>query len=108
MAKEIEQSVVDLLQEQIDALDNRVQLLEIIAKKGGGGPAASEGPKLKKVIQVNIGKQKFFCETEQEVQILNAKHPGGTSESFTLELDEATADSYLNRPENKEALKRAS
>ena len=103
MAK-MEQDVVVLLQEQIDALDNRVQLLEIIAKKGGSQDLGQSEVQFKKVIQVNIGTSKYFCETQEEVLALSAKNPGLPTETFNVELPVAIANEYLNDAENKAAI----
>jgi len=58
--------------EEMDALKNQMQLLQIIATQASEAP-----PKVvnKKVIQINIDGKSYFCETTEEKAIFFANHP---------------------------------
>ena len=59
-------------QRQIEALQNQIQLLQIIATQASEAP-----PKVvnKKVIQINLDSKKYFCETTEEKAIFFKNHP---------------------------------
>lgn len=92
------------LEEKLNILENRVQLLEIIAKAGTQQQLA-EMPKTKKVIQINAYKggrgEKYFCMTQQEQSIFAENNPGVKTETFKVELPDYVANERLNDPENK-------
>ncbi len=89
--------------DRLDNLENRVDLLEIIAKKAMSvvPEKEPEQEKMKKVIQINAGSKKFFCMTSLDERIFAENNPGVKTESFHVELLETIADAYLNDPENK-------
>jgi len=113
------------IQEKLKDLENRVQLLEIIAKKQAlETQPETQQNEMKKVIQINtkpklskpnynnkgelIAKAEiiergrtYFCSTPQEQHIFTENNPGVETESFTVELPVISADKYLNDPENK-------
>lgn len=115
---------IEELQEKVDALENRVQLLEIIAKKQLVVETKTEPDETKKVIQINtlpklakarynnkgelIEKEKviesgksYFCTTPQEQHIFSENNPSVETESFNVDLPVLVANEYLNDPENK-------
>ena len=58
--------------EEMDALKNQIQLLQIIATQ------ASEAPQKvtnKEIIQINMDSTKYFCETTEEKHIFLKNHP---------------------------------
>lgn len=59
-------------QEEIDALKNQIQLLQIIATQASEAP-----PKVlnKPIIQINCDGKKHFCETVEEKAIFFDNHP---------------------------------
>ncbi len=88
--------------ERIDSLENRVELLEIIAKKGSPGGLSEEIQRdVKKVIQINAKGRKYFCETDLEQHLFTENNPGVVTESYNIELPTDIADRYLSNPENK-------
>lgn len=112
------------IEEKLDGLENRVQLLEIIAKKQMVAEVQPELDAMKKVIQINtlpklskprynnkgelIAKaaviepgKSYFCTTPQEQHIFSENNPGVETESFNIDLPVSTANEYLNNPENK-------
>lgn len=93
-------TILGKLQEKVDELENRVQLLEIIAKQGLK-VSAEPTQTVKKVIQINAKGKRYFCETTQEQQVFSENNPGVKTETFSIELPVADADKYLNDPENK-------
>jgi len=84
--------------EKLNELTNRVELLEIIAKKGSGEESR---PATKEIIQINMGDKKYFCETQLEHQAFKENNPTAKTESFNVEMPTDQADKYLNDPENK-------
>lgn len=90
------------VQEKLDDLENRVELLEIIAKKEAPETQIEETQsQVKKVIQINAKGKKYFCTTPLEQQIFSENNPGVKTETYTLELPVFIVDKYLNDPENK-------
>ncbi|MBN2591632.1 MAG: hypothetical protein JXA96_17330 [Sedimentisphaerales bacterium] len=63
-------------------------------------------PGYMKVIQINMGKNKYFCETEEQERIFTEKHSGMKTESFKIELPVSSARKYLDDPVNKAAFER--
>jgi len=59
-------------QEEMDALKNQIQLLQIIATQAADAP-----PKVtnKEIIQINMDSTKYFCETSEEKSIFFKNHP---------------------------------
>ena len=59
-------------QEEMDALKSQIQLLQIIATQASEAP-----PKVvnKKVIQINLDGEKYFCETAEQKSIFFNNHP---------------------------------
>lgn len=107
-AKEQKTMVVtktDEIQEKLAALENRIELLEIIAKKGT--PEIQQETQrevqqeTKKLIQINAKGKKYFCRNRQEQQLFKQNNPGVETEVFEVELAIPTADAYLDDPENK-------
>lgn len=89
-------------QERLNDLENRVELLEIIAKKETSGVQIDEPELLtKKVIQINAKGKKYFCLTPLEQQVFTENNPGVKTETYSLELPAFVADGYLDDPENK-------
>lgn len=128
MAKEIEK--VDVVLLRLDNIENRVELLEVIAKKQlTEVPEETQKQEMKKVIQINTkpklskplhdnkgnltkgveviehGK-KYYCTTPQEQKIFTENNPDVETESFNIELSVADANKYLNDPENKKEFTR--
>ena len=70
--KEIEEK----FQEKMAELENRAQLLEIIARKQvPGSPVESQLQPMKSVIEIIADGKTYFCETAQEKQIFFKNHP---------------------------------
>lgn len=101
MEENIKLTKYDIIQEKLDNLENRVQLLEVIAKKQLTElePLVDE---VKKVIQINAKGKTYFCTTSQEQYIFSQNNPGVETETFNIELPVSLANEYLNKPENKE------
>ena len=95
---------IDFLEARCDDLTNRIELLEIIAKKTG--PAEDEQQKSRKVTQINMGGKKYICETAAEEAIFTENNPGVKTETYHLELPDHIIDGYLNDPENKKQFTR--
>lgn len=91
---------VESLEEHLEDLENRVQLLEIIARKAPEALPEPQ-PETKKIVQINAKGKKYFCETKQEQAIFAENNPGTKTETFDVELHVFAADKYLNDPENK-------
>ena len=89
------------INERINGLANRVELLEIIAKSQPATQPESRPESMKKVIQINARGKTYFCATNQEQQIFTQNNPGVETETFNIELTSDVADRYLNDPENK-------
>jgi hypothetical protein len=87
------------LEDKFTALESRLGLLEIIAKKGG--TQAEPVQEKKKIIQINAQGKKYFCANQEEQRIFEENKPGVKTESFEVELPVFVADRYLNDPENK-------
>lgn len=98
----------DEIQEKLRSLENRIEMLEILAKKQTQENSESQEmeTRLKKVIQINADGKRFFCTTPQEQQIFIENNPGVRMETFNIELLEYTANEYLNDPENKKQFER--
>ena len=58
------------------------------------------------VIQINVGKKRYFCKTQEEQAIFAWNNPGAVTETFKLELPDFIANDYLNDPENKKAFEK--
>ncbi len=58
--------------EEMDALKNQVELLQIIATQASEAPSKVVD---KKVIQINLDSTKYFCETSEEKSIFFKNHP---------------------------------
>lgn len=89
---------LDFVEARCDDLTNRVELLEIIAKKTG--PAEPEGERSRKVTQINMGGKKFICVTAEEESIFAQNNPGVEVETYHIELPEHVIQGYLDDPEN--------
>lgn len=59
--------------EEIDALKNQVELLQIIAKQTTEAPPRVVN---KKVIQINMDGRKYFCESNEEKAVFFENHSG--------------------------------
>lgn len=53
-----------------------------------------------KVIQINMGTNRYFCQTQEEEIEFNKRHAGAKMEKFEIELPISTAREYLDAPEN--------
>lgn len=62
--------------------------------------------KIVEVIQINMGKNRYFCKNSQEQEIFDENHPGAKTESFTIELPDYIAKKYLDNPDNKKQFER--
>lgn len=92
----------DKIQEKLNDLENRVQLLEIIAKKQASETQPEpQQDKPKKIIQINAKGKKYFCETPQEQRIFSENNPGVKTETFNIEMPILIANERLNAPGNK-------
>ncbi len=58
--------------EEMDALKNQIQLLQIIATQASEAPPKTLN---KPVIQINLDSTKYFCETSEEKHIFFKNHP---------------------------------
>ena len=58
--------------EEMDALKNQIQLLQIIATQTADAPPKTLN---KLVIQINMDSTKYFCETSEEKAIFFKNHP---------------------------------
>lgn len=101
MTKDEIESDLIRLQETVEVLKSKMDLLEIIVKQPKAPQAEETQVKLVKVIQINMGKKSYFCKTAEEQQIFAENNPGVKTESFNIELQEVTAEKHLNDPENK-------
>ena len=95
------QDRMDFVEARCDDLTNRLELLEIIAKKTGITEQQDEQEKPRKVIQINMGDKKYICQTAAEEAIFRENNPGIKVETYHLELPEHIAQGYLSDPENK-------
>lgn len=95
---EVVETINKIIEKQED-LENRISLLEIIAKKTEV-PSESQQT-TKKVIQINANGKTYFCETPVEQNIFAENNPGVTMETFNLDMPTFIADKHLNDPENK-------
>ncbi len=59
-------------QREMEALNDKIQLLQIIATQTADAPPAVVN---KKVIQINLDDTKHFCETTEEKAIFFKNHP---------------------------------
>ena len=91
---------VENLKEKFEMLKGKVELLEILAKQPAVPKVEEVQIKLVKVKQINANGKSYFCKTQQEQQVFAENNPGVKTESFDIELQEATAEKYLNDPEN--------
>lgn len=94
------------MQEKLENLENRVQLLEIIAKKAAVETQPTPQEEEKKVIQINANGKKYFCTTQQEQRIFEENNPNAKKETFEVQLPVFVADEYLNDPKNKEQFRK--
>lgn len=90
---------LDFVEARCDDLVNRLELLEIIAKKGDTTEGMQEISR--KVIQINMGGKKYICETAAEVAIFTENNPGAATETYNLELPPHIVQGYLDDPENQ-------
>ena len=89
-------------EDRLNDLENRIQLLEIIAKKVTSETLPEpQQEEMKKVIQINANGKTYFCETSQEQHVFSENNPDVKTETFHIELEDSTARRYLNDPENK-------
>ena len=95
---------LDFVEAQCSDLTNRIELLEIIAKKTGTAEPEQDRPR--KVIQINANGKKYICETDEEVVIFRENNPGAAIETYNLELPDHVIQGYLNDPENKKQFTR--
>jgi hypothetical protein len=98
------ESALELLQEKVAGLKDRLDLMQILIDKLSIQPAPQpeqEIEKTVKVIQINMGEKRFFCKTPEEQQVFQDNNPGAKTESFNIELTPATARGFLDNPENK-------
>ncbi len=95
---------LDFLEARCDDLTNRLELLEIIAKKGG--TAEPEGEQSRKAIQINMGGKKYICETAKEEAIFAENNPGIVTETYRMDLPIHIIEGYRNDPENEKQFTR--
>lgn len=95
---------LDFVEARVDDLVNRLELLEIIAKKTG--PAEQQEETSRKVIQINMGEKKYICLTPAEESIFRENNPGAAIETYHLELPDHTIQEYLDDPKNQKQFTR--
>ncbi len=93
------QDRVDFIEARCDELVNRVELLEIIAKKTSTTEDVQEVSR--KVIQINMGGKTYICETAADEAVFRENNPGAKVETYHLELPDHIIQGYLDDPENK-------
>lgn len=122
--KENEIETINKIIEKQEELENRMSLLEIIAKKSVSEVPLEPQQTMKKVIQIStmpkmskakynnkrelIAKEEviepgktYFCTTPQEQSIFADNNPDVKVETFNIEMPTFVADKHLNDPENK-------
>lgn len=95
---------LDFVEARCDDLTNRIELLEIIAKKAGSAEDVQETSR--KVIQINMGGKKYICETAAEEAIFTENNPDAVKETYHLELPDHIIQGYLDDPENQKQFTR--
>lgn len=96
-----EKQEISDIQEELNALKNRVELLEIIAKKGTAAAESEPQQRTKKVIQINAKGRKYFCTTPEEVQRFLDNNPD-LKRDIQGEIDEVKAtEAYRNTKNQK-------
>lgn len=67
-----------------------------------------EKPEMVEVIQINLGKKRYFCKTPKEQSVFDEIHLPSKEkyESYKIELPDYIAKDYLDNSENKKAFER--
>jgi len=94
------------IQEKFKELENRIELLEFIAKKTLPEAQLEPQQEMKTVIQINAYRtgekpRKYFCMTKQEQSVFSENNPGVKTETFNVDLPVFVAEERLNNAENK-------